>query len=199
MDSAGGLQVHPQVWWFDVRTHRPQYRAVLLRFITVKGVKQNQQREKAQEMKSGRNQVQTSLKSPLLWHVGTIWIWNQLACTSCLCHFLSPFTLTWILELSSISSSSHKRLHNDDRGWDGWMASPTWWIWVWASSGSWWWTGRPCMLQSRASQRVGQDWTTILNWTDFWFKKSALYSFQRNGDATFYNSTQSLFKYWSSV
>ena len=36
----------------------------------------------------------------------------------------------------------------DDRGWDGWMASPTWWTWVWASSGSWWWTGRPSMLQS---------------------------------------------------
>ena len=26
----------------------------------------------------------------------------------------------------------------DDRGWDGWMASLTWWTWIWASSGSWW-------------------------------------------------------------
>ena len=34
----------------------------------------------------------------------------------------------------------------DDRGRDGWMASPTRWTWVWASSGSWWWTGRPGML-----------------------------------------------------
>ena len=34
----------------------------------------------------------------------------------------------------------------DDRGWDGWMASPTWWTWVWVNSGSWWWTGRPDML-----------------------------------------------------
>ena len=33
----------------------------------------------------------------------------------------------------------------DDRGWDGWMASPIWWTWVWANSGSWWWTGRPGM------------------------------------------------------
>ena len=33
----------------------------------------------------------------------------------------------------------------DDRGWEGWMASPTWWTWVWASSGSWWWTGKPGM------------------------------------------------------
>ena len=35
----------------------------------------------------------------------------------------------------------------DDRGWDGWMASPTRWMWVWVNSGSWWWTGRPGMLQ----------------------------------------------------
>ena len=52
----------------------------------------------------------------------------------------------------------------DDRGWDGWMASPTWWIWVWASSGSWWWTGKPGMLQSMVSQRVRQDWATELSW-----------------------------------
>ena len=42
----------------------------------------------------------------------------------------------------------------DDRGWDGWMASLTLWIWVWASSGRWWWTGRPGILQLMGSQRV---------------------------------------------
>ena len=50
----------------------------------------------------------------------------------------------------------------DDRGWDGWMASLTQWTWVWANSGSWWWTGRPGMLQSMGSQRVRQDWETEL-------------------------------------
>ena len=50
----------------------------------------------------------------------------------------------------------------DDRGWDGWMASPTWWTWVWASSGSWWWTGRPGVLQSMGSQRVRCAWMTEL-------------------------------------
>ena len=50
----------------------------------------------------------------------------------------------------------------DDRGWDGWMASPTQWTWVWVSSGSWWWTGRPAVLQSMGSQRVGHDWATEL-------------------------------------
>ena len=39
----------------------------------------------------------------------------------------------------------------DDRGWDGWMASLTQWTWVWVNSGSWWWTGRPDVLQSLGS------------------------------------------------
>ena len=51
----------------------------------------------------------------------------------------------------------------DDRGWDGWMASPTQWTWVWVSSGSWWWTGKPGMLQSMVSQSY---MTEQLNWTD---------------------------------
>ena len=54
----------------------------------------------------------------------------------------------------------------DDRGWDGWMASPTRWMWVWVNSGSWWWTGRPGVLRFMGSQRVGQDWATELNWTE---------------------------------
>ena len=52
----------------------------------------------------------------------------------------------------------------DDRGWDGWMASLTQWTWVWMNSGSWWWTGRPGMLQFMGSQRVGHDSVTELNW-----------------------------------
>ena len=54
----------------------------------------------------------------------------------------------------------------DDRGWDGWMASLTGWTWVWVNSGSWWWTGRPGILQFMGSQRVGHDWATELNWTE---------------------------------
>ena len=53
----------------------------------------------------------------------------------------------------------------DDRGWDGWMASPTQWTWVWVSSGSWW-TGKPVVLKSKGSQRVGHDWVTELILTD---------------------------------
>ena len=53
-----------------------------------------------------------------------------------------------------------------DRGWDGWMASPTQWTWVWVNSGSWWWTGRPGVLQFMGSQRVRHDWATEQNWTE---------------------------------
>jgi len=53
-----------------------------------------------------------------------------------------------------------------DRGWDGWMASLTWWIWLWAGSRSWWRTGKPGMLQSMGSQRVGHYWATEMNWTE---------------------------------
>ena len=67
-----------------------------------------------------------------------------------------------------------------DRGWDGWMASPTQWTWVWVNSGSWWWTGRPGMLQFMGLQRVGHDWATtkiggilgilsVSNWQSFLF------------------------------
>ena len=54
----------------------------------------------------------------------------------------------------------------DDRGWDGWMASLIRWTWIWVNSGSWWWTGRPGMLRFMGSQRVGHDWATELNWTE---------------------------------
>ena len=52
----------------------------------------------------------------------------------------------------------------DDREWDGWMASLAWWTWVWTSSGSWWWTGKPGVLQSMGSKE--SDMTEQLNWTD---------------------------------
>ena len=53
-----------------------------------------------------------------------------------------------------------------DRGWDGWMASPTQWIWVWVNSRSWWWTGKPGVLRFRGLQWVGHKWETELNWTE---------------------------------
>ena len=49
-----------------------------------------------------------------------------------------------------------------DRGWDGWMASPTRWAWVWVNSRSWWWTGRPGVLRFMGSQ----SWTRLSDWTE---------------------------------
>ena len=62
----------------------------------------------------------------------------------------------------------------DDRGWDGWMASPTRWAWVWVNSRSLWWRGRPGMLQVMGSQRVRHNWVTELNWTEPGWKPRVL-------------------------
>ena len=56
------------------------------------------------------------------------------------------------------------RRRRDDRGWDVWIASLTQWIWIWTSSWSRWWTGKPGVLLSTVLQRVRHDWATELNW-----------------------------------
>ena len=59
----------------------------------------------------------------------------------------------------------------DDRGWDGWKASPTQRTWVWVNSRSWWYTGRPGMLQSMESQGVRHNWATELtDWLKSFFR-----------------------------
>ena len=56
----------------------------------------------------------------------------------------------------------------DDRGGDGWMALPTRWTWVWASSRGRWWIGKPGVVQSKGLQRIRHDWVTELNWIFHW-------------------------------
>ena len=63
----------------------------------------------------------------------------------------------------------------DNREWDGWMASLAQWTWVWASSRSGWCTGKPGVLQSMGSQRVGHDWVTELNWTEVLMVNNIMY------------------------
>ena len=65
----------------------------------------------------------------------------------------------------------------DDREWDGWMASLTRWTQLWVNSGSWWWTGRPGVLQFMGSQRVGHNWGTELNWTELCLSGSNILSY----------------------
>ena len=64
-----------------------------------------------------------------------------------------------------------------DRRWDGWLASLTLWRWIWVSSGCWWWTGKPGILQSMGLQRVRHDWATELNWTYSSFSRFCLPEF----------------------
>ena len=85
------------------------------------------------------------------------WSWNSSTlATSCeeLTHWKGP----WCWEGLGAGGGG------DNRGWDGWMASPTQWAGVWVNSGSWWWTGRPGELHFMGSQRVGHDWATELNY-----------------------------------
>ena len=86
------------------------------------------------------------------------WSWN------------SNTLATWCKELTPSRFWCWERLMaggaGDDRGWDGWMASPIQWRWVWVNSGSWWWTGKPGVLQPMGLQRVRHDWATELNWTE---------------------------------
>ena len=75
-----------------------------------------------------------------------------------------PDEKNWLIGKDSDAGKVCRQEEKGTTGWDGWIASPTRWTWVWVSSGSWWWTGQPCMLQFMGLQRVGHDWVTELNW-----------------------------------
>ena len=63
----------------------------------------------------------------------------------------------------------------DDRGWDGWMASLTQWTWIWASSGSWWWTGGLVCCGPWGHKE--SEMTEQLNWTESSLTLPSLFSF----------------------
>ena len=72
----------------------------------------------------------------------------------------NPMENTWCWERLRAGRAGN------DRGWDCWMASSTQCTWIWAKSRSWWWTGKPSVLQSMGSQIVRYDWTE-LSWTEY--------------------------------
>ena len=86
------------------------------------------------------------------------WSWSS-STFATWCEWLTHWKRSWHWARLKVGGEG------DDRGWDGWMASLIRWTWVWASSGSWWWTGKPGMLQSMGLQRVRHDWPTELNWS----------------------------------
>ena len=76
-----------------------------------------------------------------------------------------PNEKNWLIWKGPDAGKDWRRKEKGMTGWDGWMASPTQWTRVWVNSRSWWWTGRPGVLQFMGLQRVRHDWTTELNWT----------------------------------
>ena len=75
-----------------------------------------------------------------------------------------PDAKSWLIRKDPDAGKDGRGGEGDDRGWDGWMASPTQWTRVWAGSRSWQRRGKPGALQSMGSQGVGHDWATRLNW-----------------------------------
>ena len=105
---------------------------------------------------TARRSNQSILKeiSPGISLEGMMLNWNS--CTfATSCEKLTHWKRFWCWERLGAGGEG------DNRGWDGWMASLTRWTWVWVNSSSWWWTGRPGVLQFMGSQRVGHDWAEL--------------------------------------
>ena len=87
------------------------------------------------------------------------WCWSWSSNTlATWCKELTHLKRSWCCESLKAGGKG------DNRGWDGWMTSPSLWTWVWVNSGSWWWTGRPGVLRFMGSQQVGHNWAIELNW-----------------------------------
>ena len=114
------------------------------------------------------------------------WSWNSNTVATW-CEDLTHLKRPWCWERLKAGGEG------DDRGWDDWMASLTRWTWVWASSGSWWWTGRPGMLQSVGLKRVRHDWVTELSWTVTWSVLKCYHSAPDLQMWTYVSSEQSSF------
>ena len=94
------------------------------------------------------------------------WSWNSSTLTTS-CEELTDWKKLWCWEGLGAGG------RGDDRGWDGWMASPTRWTWVGVNSERWWWTGWPGVLRFMWSQRVGHDWATELKWKCWYLIKDS--------------------------
>ena len=75
-----------------------------------------------------------------------------------------PDAKSWLIWKDPDARQDWRQEEKGMTGWDAWMASPTWWTWVWVNSGSWWWTGTPEVHGSWG--RKESDTTELLNWTE---------------------------------
>ena len=134
-----------------------------------------------------KSRIQSCIYAVPQFHLSHWWryherndIWGQLSRYTLGTFYAAKHFRCWSWNSNTLATSCEELTHwkrpwcseglgpggeGDDRGWDGWMALPTWWAWVWVDSGSWWWTGRPGVLRFTGSQRVGHDWATELNWS----------------------------------
>ena len=103
---------------------------------------------------------------PNIYRKDRCWSWNSNILATWY-EVLTHFKIPWCWERLKAWGEG------DNRGWDCWMASLTQWTWIWVNSRSWWWTGRPGVLQSMGSQRVGHVWATELNWSNLARKHTA--------------------------
>ena len=95
----------------------------------------------------------------ILKEISPGWCWNWYSSTlATWCQELTHWKRLWCWERLKAEGEA------DDRGWDGWMTSPTWWKRVWVSSGIWRRMAKTGMLRSMGSRRVGRDWVIELNW-----------------------------------
>ena len=85
------------------------------------------------------------------------WSWNSISLAT-RCKKRTHVKIPWCRERLKAGGEE------DNIGWDGHITSLIWWTWIWVNSGSWWWTGRPGVLQSMGLKRVRHDWATKLNW-----------------------------------
>ena len=101
------------------------------------------------------------IQFPMLLNISWTTFWLAILYLYAVFHLIITQVYTWwqLFLLICFVFISHM-LNNF--GWDGWMASLTQLTWVWVNPGSWWWTGRPGMLQSMGLQRVGHNWVTEL-------------------------------------
>ena len=109
---------------------------------------------------TARRSNQSILKGSVLGIHWKYWFWSWNSNTLVTwCEELTPWKRPWCW-------GRLKAGKGDDRGWDGWMASPTWWPWVWISSRSWWWTGKAwrAAVHEVAKSRTRLSQGTKLNW-----------------------------------
>ena len=77
-----------------------------------------------------------------------------------------PDEKSWLIEKTWCWERLRAGGEGDNRGWDSWIASPTWWTWIWVDSRNWWWTQAWCAAVHGVT-KFRHTWVTELNWTEF--------------------------------